>query len=155
VADVDIREAVVVDIDDGHPAGPSSHARHACFRGDVAEVKMSFVEIQFTGHRIPGEEDIGQAVVVEIPDADPAAVVDVHDVHRVDGVGFGYLVIESDPCAGGRQLFEQPGLVLTGGQPAQGCEEGYVTDHLVNIPDFGSGSDSGPGPPAVWVTGYR
>lgn len=62
---------------------------------------MAFIEIEFAGDHIARKEDILQTVVIEIADADAAAVVNVDDVERVEGIVFRDLVIESDPGCGG------------------------------------------------------
>ena len=75
---------------------PSAQSFHAGFFGNVFEVEVPPVQIQPAGDHIAGEKDIGQAVVVEVADADPAAVVDIDDIHRVEGVILRDLVVERD-----------------------------------------------------------
>jgi hypothetical protein len=58
---------------------------------------MASVEIEPAGDHIAGEKDIGQAVVVKVPDADPAAVVDIDDVQRIEAVILFDRVVECDP----------------------------------------------------------
>jgi len=96
VADIDIEPAVVIDIYEHHACAPHAVLAEACLVGDVFEMKVAFVEIKFIGPHVGGEEDVGEAVVVDVPDGDAAAVVEVAEEEAVVEFAIFYIVLEVD-----------------------------------------------------------
>jgi len=88
-ADVDVVVAVVVDIDDADARRPDV-GRDACFFGDVFEFVVALVDIEAAADLVGGKEDIPEAVVVKIADADAAS----HIAEFVDEGGGGVDVVE-------------------------------------------------------------
>src|SRR5262249_279458 len=140
-----------IDVHDGNAARPSSHSFDACFDGYILEPEAAFVEIKSAGYPIAREEDILEAVIVKVADPHTAPVIDVDDVHRVEGIVFRDGIIKGDPCVGGRQFLEQLRFAAVAGrQPTQGYTKKYRPGaHRLNNLGSASGWGSGPLPPVV------
>src|SRR5439155_21001568 len=83
--DVDIQEPIVIDV------------HHRCARtppvgldpgalGDVLELQVACVPIQAARDHVAAEEDVRQAVVIDVAHGDAGAVVDVDVVLDVEGI---------------------------------------------------------------------
>src|SRR5207248_3296070 len=119
--DVDVEVAIVVYIDHRH-AGRPSVGGDARGLSDVLEAHSAFVEIQAAGDHVAGEENIRQAIVVDVahPNARSVVHVDVGlDVQRVAG---GYRVLELDTGLVGTQQPENGSVAFS--RPATGQQEG-------------------------------
>ena len=107
VADVDIHSPVAVHIGEADPGGPGFCTGHPCFFRDVFKAHTAFIQEQTIRQHIGAEIDIHQAVVVDVADAHPAAVVVVAVGVDVEGLVKGELVFKSDPAFAGGDTFEQ------------------------------------------------
>jgi kynurenine formamidase len=67
-------------------------------------MEMSPVQVKPAGDHIAREKNIRKAVVIEIADANPAAVIDVDDIQRVQGITFRNRVVECDTGLRSRDL---------------------------------------------------
>jgi hypothetical protein len=115
-ADINIRPAVIVDIDYGYPVAPSPRARDpgpVCY---VFESKVSTVEIKFVGDNTTGKIKIGKPVPVEVTDPYAAAIVQELQIDRVDRIVFNHPVVEINARMRGRDLFEQGWMRVAAGQ---------------------------------------
>ena len=65
---------------------------------DVLKFEFPFVQIQFVFHLIARKVDVGQAVAVEVADADAAAVVDKFRIENIERVSFRNSVVEINTC---------------------------------------------------------
>src|SRR5262249_29118765 len=93
VADVDIGQPVVVDIDNRYAPRPSPKAFGSGFAGDIFESEMATIQIERGGNSVPAKKDIGQPVVVEVPDTDTAAIVHVDHIQRIHGIILGQDIV--------------------------------------------------------------
>jgi hypothetical protein len=98
VADIDIEPSIVIDIYEHDAGAPHAVLAEAGLVGDVFEVKVAFVEIELIRSHVGSEEDVGEAVVVDIPDGDAAAVVEVAKEEAVIELAILYIVLEVNAC---------------------------------------------------------
>jgi len=117
VADIDIEPAIVVDVHEHHACTPHAVLAEAGLVRDVFEVKVAFVEIKFIVRHVGGEEDVGEAVVVDIPDGDATAVVEIAEKEAIIEPTIFYVVLKMDACIF-FQLEQGRGVggVITGGE---------------------------------------
>ena len=93
VADIDIEPAVVIDVGEYDAGAPHAVLFESGFAGDVFEFPVAFIEKEFVVAHVGREEDIGEAVVVDVADGYAAAVVEVAEEETVvffpifDGIG--------------------------------------------------------------------
>src|SRR5882757_5935922 len=97
ITDIDIHKPVVVYIDYGHAPGPSARSVHARLIRYVLEMKPTLIKIQPAGHPVAGKVNIGQSIIIEISDADPSSIINIHDIEWVNRIVFYNAVIEKDP----------------------------------------------------------
>ena len=83
--DVDIQISVVVDVHHGRAGGPAGR-RDPGRRRDVLEPHVPFVPVQPARDHVAREENVGQAVVIDVPDRHARAVVDVGVGLHVEGI---------------------------------------------------------------------
>ena len=84
--DVDIEIPVVVDIDHTDAACPPA-CRDPRRLGDVCEPHVALVQVEATRNHVAREEDVRQAVVIDVADRNTPAVVNVRIRQHVDGIG--------------------------------------------------------------------
>ncbi len=125
VADVDIEPAVAIDVDHGNAGAPHAILAEACFVGDIFEMEVSLIQVELTRAHIGGEEDIGQAVVIDVADGYAAAVIEIAEKEAVLESSVLYIVFEPDAGA----ILIQQGkqgevlLPLTAGKEKRGSQE--------------------------------
>jgi hypothetical protein len=125
IADIDIEPSIVIDIYEYHACAPHAVLVEAGLVGDVLEVKVAFVEIKLIRSHVGGEEDVGETVVVDVPEADATAVVEVAEEETIIELTIFYIIFEMDAC-----IFfqlEQGGSVggmITGGKEKRSQEAG-------------------------------
>src|SRR5580692_4134373 len=83
-ADIDIQEAVVVDVDDGDACGPAIVFGNPGFSGNIFEMQVAFIQVEPVGPLVGCEEQVDLPVVVEVAGAYPAAVVVIHVIEYVE-----------------------------------------------------------------------
>jgi len=98
----------------------------ACAGGDVFELEIPFIEVEFVLAHVGGEEDVGQAVVVDIADGYAAAIVEIAEEEAVLVFAVFDFVVEVD--AGVCLQFEEgevvvSGLLFTGGEAGGGTKQ--------------------------------
>jgi len=106
VADIDVEPAVAVDIghyDTGAPLLFTS--RESCLFRYILELKIAFIEIELVGAHIGSEEDVGQAVVIDVSDGYAAAIVEIPVGENIE-IGF-ILDVVGEPDAGVGHLIEE------------------------------------------------
>ena len=84
---VDVEVTVVIDIHHGSARAPTG-GLHSRALGDVLELHVAFVQVQTARHHVAAEEQVGEAVIVDVAHRDARAVVDVDvflDVERISG----------------------------------------------------------------------
>ena len=96
MADIDIQEAVAVDIGDADAGAPGAVAGDVRLPGDILEFKVPFVKEQFIGTGITRKENIIEAVIVKICDAYAGSVIEVFIAHDVEAVVLFDLIQEID-----------------------------------------------------------
>ena len=90
--DIDVEVTVVVDVDHGDAGRPAMGLDARGLR-DVLEPHVALIQVEAARDLIAGEEDVGEAVVVDVADRDAGAIVDVRHgqrverITRLDGVG--------------------------------------------------------------------
>jgi hypothetical protein len=94
IADVDIEPAVIVDIDENRAGTPHAILLEPRFGGDVFELEITFIEIEFIGAHVGRKEDVGETIVIDIADGDPAAVIEVPEKEAIVEALIDDLVIE-------------------------------------------------------------
>src|SRR6185437_6707188 len=131
-ADIDVEVAVAVDIDHGGAGAPALCSRDAAFFRDVFEGAVAFVEEQAIVDHVAGQEDIGQAVVVDIADGYSAAVVEIDIIEDVEGFAVEEGILEVDAGV----VFVEPGKeggivggVTAGGEDSEKGEEANEVAH--------------------------
>src|SRR5438034_2796802 len=105
--DVDVDEAVPVDVGHGDAGLPAVGIGDAGPVGDVLEPIISLVQVQPVGSDVRGEIEVGQAVVVDVTHRYSATVVVVHVGEDVERGIVGQPVGERDAGAARRQELEQ------------------------------------------------
>ncbi|MEY3367557.1 MAG: hypothetical protein RI973_712 [Bacteroidota bacterium] len=103
-AEIDVQPAIAVDVHHGDAGGPFALGVDAGLPGGVFELKVAAVEVEPGLGHIGGKEDIGEAVVVHVADADAGAVVEVFEGEDVERLVFPQLVGEGN--AGFRRVSE-------------------------------------------------
>ncbi len=83
-ADIDVQQAVVIDIDYGDARRPAIVFRYPGFSGDIFEVQAAFVQIETVRSLVGCEEQVDLAIVVEIARTHSAAVVIVHIIEDIE-----------------------------------------------------------------------
>ena len=92
--DVDVEEAVVVDVHHADARGPSFGSDPGAL-GDVLEAHLTLVQVESARDHVAGEVEIRQPVVVDVAHTDAGTVVQVdvglhvHRVRRGDRIGEG------------------------------------------------------------------
>jgi len=112
VADEDVEPAIVVNVGHNDAGTPVTLGAEACFGGDVFELPVAFVEIEFIGAHVGGEENIGPTIVIDITDSGAATVIKITVAEDVEVGTVPDLIAESD--AGLFHLCEQRILLFTG-----------------------------------------
>ena len=97
-ADIDIEFTVAVNVDHSGAGAPAFLAGYAAFFGNVFEGEIPFVEEEAVVDHVAGEEDIGQAVVIDVADGYAAAVVEINIVEDVEGFAVEDGILEVDVC---------------------------------------------------------
>ena len=117
VADIDVEPSVIVDIHEHYACAPHAVLSEAGLVGDVLELEIAFVEIKLIVRHVGGEEDVGEAVVVDIPDGDATAVVEIAEKEAIIEPTIFYVVLKMDACIF-FQLEQGRGVggVITGGE---------------------------------------
>src|SRR5258708_3652127 len=82
---VDVEVAVVVDVHHRRARTPPVGEDPGSFE-HVFELHVAFVPVQPAGHHVAAEEQVGEAVIVDVPDGHAGAVIDVHVLLHVEGV---------------------------------------------------------------------
>src|SRR3989454_9598848 len=118
--DVDVDEAVPVDVGHGDGGLPAVGISHTGPVGDVLEPIISLIHVQPVGPDVRSEVEVGQAVVVDVTHRYSATVVVVHVGEDVERGIVGQPVGERDAGAARRQEVEQ--LRLAG---AAAAGDGY------------------------------
>jgi len=65
-------------------------------------------------HHIAREEDIGQSVVVDIPDSDAPAIIEINIIQHIQGFTFEKRILEIDAGLIFVQLGEEGSRILVG-----------------------------------------
>lgn len=115
VTDIDIHQSIIVHIDDGNAPCPTPQPFNAGFFRYILEFEISPVEVQPARYHIAPEIDIGESVIVEVADANPSPVIDVHNIQRVDRVALDDSIGKDDTRMRGRYLLEQMMILMTSG----------------------------------------
>jgi len=71
-ADINIHFAVAVDIHHGRAGAPAFLRGNAALLRDVFKPGIAFIEEETVVHHIAGEQDIGQPIVIDVPDGHAA-----------------------------------------------------------------------------------
>jgi hypothetical protein len=109
-ADVDVEESVVVDVHDGNTGGPAVILGNMGESGDIFEVKLTCVEIEFIAFLVGGEKKVDEAIVVKISGAYSSAIVIIHVIEYAE-CGCGMKSI-AEVQAGGMLVERFKGSVL-------------------------------------------
>src|SRR5204862_2762089 len=104
---IDVDEAVAVDVSHRDPRLPSQGIGYARASGDVFELVVTLVEVQSIGAEIRREVQIGEAVVVDVAHSDPAAIVVIEVIQEVEGGVFWQRIHEGDAAACWRDELEE------------------------------------------------
>ena len=83
--DVDVQQPIVIDVHHRRARAPPVGLDPGALR-DVFEPLVPFVQVQPAGHHVAAEEQVGEAVIVDVPGGDPRAVIDVDVALNVEGV---------------------------------------------------------------------
>ncbi len=98
VADIDVQPAVVIDVYEYYSCAPHAVLTEAGFAGDIFELEIAFIEIELIAGHVGGEEDIGEAVVVDVADGYAAAVVEVTKEEAVVQSAVMHIIFKMDAC---------------------------------------------------------
>ncbi len=93
-ANINIRPAVIIDIDYRGAPAPFPIASNPGDIGNVFENKIPLIQVKLIGYHIAGKIDIRQAIVIKIADANTGPIVNIDDVKNIDTVIFCDLIIE-------------------------------------------------------------
>ena len=109
IADIHIEPAIEVQVYQAHPRRPEQGIGLADARGPggVFEFQVAPVQVQGIVDLVPGQEDIVEAVSVQVAQGHPATVVHEFVVEDVDGVVFVQAVFKRDTRAFGSDTFKQ------------------------------------------------
>jgi hypothetical protein len=69
-------------------------------------VEVALIKVQPAGDHIARKKNVLLSVVIEIPDADATAIVNVYDIEGIDGIIFRDPVIKGNPGSGGGNIFK-------------------------------------------------
>ena len=86
--------------------------RDTCSLRDVLEPHVACVEVEATRDHVAGQEDVRQAVVVDVGDRDAGAIVDVGIRQHVHGIADGDGIGERDSGLARREQLEERGTAL-------------------------------------------
>src|SRR5882757_10167521 len=75
ITHVNVRQAIVINVDDGYPSAPPAHAANTRFFGDVLKLKVAPIYIELIAYAIACKVNILQPVVVKIANSYATAVV--------------------------------------------------------------------------------
>lgn len=84
----------MVNIDHDDAGAPLLFGTEAGFFGDVFELEVALIEVEFVGAHVGGEEDIGQAIVIDVANGNAGAVIEVPVAEDVEVFVVGYGVLE-------------------------------------------------------------
>ena len=140
IANVDIEPAVVVDVDENRAGTPHAILLEPGFGGDVFELEISFIKIEFVGAHVGRKEDVREAVVIDVSDGYAAAVIEIPEKEAVVETLIDDFVIEVNSGIL-HQLKERPGcwrLVFAGEtentkEEGAGEEMGSKSEHIAKI----------------------
>ncbi len=117
--DIDVQIPIVVDVHHGGAGRPPLRC-DAGAASDVIEAHRTSVQVEPARDHIAGEEDIRQAIVVDVAHGDPGAVVNVGVGLHVQRVSGGDGVREGDAGLARGQQLEERALPLTSAPSQQG-----------------------------------
>ena len=86
-ADINVQEAVIVDVHDGYTGGPGTVGRNLSFCRNVFEMKPPFIEVKSVGDLIGSKENIYLTVIVKICRPDATAVLEIHVFKYIEFLG--------------------------------------------------------------------
>lgn len=78
-ADVNVKQSIAVDIDNTNASAPRSCAGEFCPFCYILKDETTFIQVKFIGNQVAREENIKQAIVVEVCQAYTASVVKVFE----------------------------------------------------------------------------
>src|SRR5258708_1384501 len=119
-ADIDVHFTIAIDIHHGGAGAPAFLRGDAAFSRNIFEFKIPLIEEKPVVHHVSCEEDIGQPVVIDIPDGDAAPVVEINIIQYVQGFAVEKRILEVNP----RLVLVKLGKEMGGLFPtAAGCQE--------------------------------
>lgn len=96
-ADIDIQQAIAVDIRHGRPGAPIRSAGYSCLIRDVLELEIAFVEVKpVAALPVSGKINIGQAVIVDIAYCYSSPIVVIEIIENAESFFFLYFILEPD-----------------------------------------------------------
>jgi len=114
-ADIDIQQAVVVDIYDRDTCGPAAVLGNGRGGGDVPEMKAAGIKIKFVAALVGSKEQVNAAISIEVPGSDAGAVVIIHIIEDIEFWGRMKGIIEIQPCLFWVQHFKNRIFGVSGG----------------------------------------
>src|SRR5690606_39298857 len=106
-----IDETIAVHVCHSHACLPPGVAAYAGLRGDVFELKVSFVQVQHVGSHVGREIDIVEAVVVDVAHGNAAAIIEILVGKHIGGRRFLDDVLKGNSGLVGREGCEQRNLL--------------------------------------------
>jgi hypothetical protein len=80
--DIDIQQAVIVDINDGNPGRPATILGNPGGRGYIFEMEIAGIEIKFVIALVGREEQVDAAVIIKVSRADAGAGVKLQVIEK-------------------------------------------------------------------------
>src|SRR6185437_283499 len=96
ITDINIHEPIIIYINNRYSPFPPAHSSNTCDICYVFELKVPFIQIQFSGHHVTTKIYILQAIVIKITYANSTAVINIYYIHWIDGIVLSDFVSESN-----------------------------------------------------------
>ena len=94
-----IKGAIRIDIRHYHAGGPGLAPQDPCLLRDILESEVPFVQVKPVRDHIPRQEDIHQAIVVDVPQGDSPAIIEVPVFEDVEILLVLHIVDKINPGA--------------------------------------------------------
>ena len=83
ITDVNIQPAIVIDIHHGHAGAPHTILPEPGFGSDILKFHPAFIQVYFIFPHITGKDHIGQAIIIDIAQSHPAAIIKIAKAETV------------------------------------------------------------------------
>ena len=83
ITDINIQPAIIIDIHHGHAGTPHTILTESGLSRYILKTHPAFIQVQFILPHITGQNHIGQAIIIDIAQSYPSAIIKVAETETV------------------------------------------------------------------------